>query len=260
MNMKAIEERFKNKVSQEIRLEKDGIHRYRVFTPFTFDDGDHLSIILRMKAGEWAFTDEGHTYMHLTYALNDADLYRGSRQKIIGRILTSFNVEDQDGELRLPVEGEEFGEALFTFVQALHKITDISFLSSERVRSTFLDDFRKLIEERIPQDRLKFDWTDPKVDPHEKYPIDCRINGMREPLFVFALLNDDRVRDATITLHHFERAQVSYRSLAVFEDQTDVNRKVLARFSDICDKQFSNLSGDNRNRIVDYIAKACKTG
>lgn len=255
MNTKIIEEDFQKKVTQKIRLAEDGLKRYRVFTPFMFEDGDHLSIVLAQEEEGWTLSDEGHTYMHLTYALEDADLYRGTRQKIISRVLSSFDIEDRDGELRLAIEDGQFGNALFSFVQALLKVTDVSFLSRERVRSTFVDDFKRFIQDVIPPERYEFDWADPERDPQAKYKVDCRINGMKHPLLVFALPNDDRVRDATITLHYFERSQILHRSLAIFEDQASVGRKVLARFSDVCDKQFSSLSSDNRDRITNYITK-----
>ena len=86
--------------------------------------------------------------------------------------------------------------------------------------------------------------------------VDCRINGMPKPLMVFALPSDDRVRDATISLHQFERWAIPHRSLAIFEDQEEVNRKVLARFSDMCEKQFSSLA--SKDRIVTYLADAIR--
>src|SRR5690606_16523868 len=128
------------------------------------------------------------------------------------------------------VPDERYGDALYSFVQALLRITDVSYLSRERVRSTFMEDFWNLMTEEVPDERRQFDWHDPSRDPDANYVVDCRINGMERPLFVFALPSDDRVRDATIALLQFELWGVRNRSLAIFEDQEQINRKVLARF------------------------------
>ena len=97
MTIDTIETDFRRKIGERVRLASEGVNRYRVFTPFLLEDGDHLAVVLRKEEGRWVLTDEGHTYMHLTYDLDEKDLQRGNRQKIISNALSVFSVEDRRG-------------------------------------------------------------------------------------------------------------------------------------------------------------------
>lgn len=122
MMLEAIEQDIQEKVCAKIRLVSEGVSRFRVFTPFLFDDGDHLSIILKQEGGRWFLSDEGHTCMHLTYDRDERDLQRDIRQQDITNTLSLFQIEDRDGELLVPITESRYGDALLFFVQSLHNI------------------------------------------------------------------------------------------------------------------------------------------
>lgn len=248
----SLEKELKSKVADQTKLRAEGLDRFRVLTPFVFDDGDHLAIVLKKEGEHWYLSDEGHTFMHLSYRLSDKDLKKGTRQKVIANILSSFNLTDRDGELLLPVPKADYGNALFTFTQALIKLSDITFLSRERVKSTFVEDFSRFFDTAVPAAKKSYNWFDVNHDQQGHYKVDCRIIGKTKPLFVFGVTNDAKAKDATINLLQFEKWGLDFSSLAIFEDQEQINTRALAKLTDVCEKQFSNLSG-NKDRIQKYL-------
>ena len=152
MSIKAIEKDFIEKVSEKIKLSAEGEERFRVLTPFQFEDGDQLVIVLKRVGDRWILSDEAHTYLHLTYDIDENLLQSGSHRKFILKALSMFDVEDIDGELMLDVSDGRYGEALYDFAQALLKITDVSYLSGERVQSTLkehIGNIHKRLEQKI---------------------------------------------------------------------------------------------------------------
>ena len=252
MSANTIQQNFINKVSAQVSLSADGKDRFRVLTPFQFEDGDELVIVLKKENERWLLSDESHTYRHLAYDIDEKLLYSGTRWKLISKALSMFEVENRSGELILDVSDEHYGEALYDFVQALLKITDVSYLSRERVQSTFMEDFYELLHEKVNSKRMAFQWHNSDHDPKANYKVDCLINGMPKPLFVYALANDNKTRDATISLHQFKKWGIPFSSVGIVKDEKATSQKVLARFRDVCDECFIDIKKSDEN-IKQYM-------
>ena len=121
MTKECIETEFRQKVAAEIRIAPEGVDRYRIFTPFQFDDGDRFSIVLKREKTQWLLSDEAHTYMQMSYDIDVDELYKGRRKALITKALTMFGVQDRNGELVIDVAKRDYGECLYSFVQALLK-------------------------------------------------------------------------------------------------------------------------------------------
>ena len=247
-----LERHFSDGVCGQVRIRGDGTDRFRVFAPFLFDDGDHLPIVLKRDHSRWVLSDEANTLMRLTYEIDESDLWKGTRGTIINAAISTFGIENRDGELIRGVTANGYGEAFFAFSQAILQIADVTYLSRDRVKSTFIDDFHRLLSDAAPPDRCDFDWHHPIHDPMAIYGVDCRISGGQSDLVVHALTGDAKTRDATIALHQFATWPITIRSVAIFEDQEKIGRDVLARFSDVSGTQFSSI-GPNRQRIHDLV-------
>lgn len=258
MDINDIEKQFKEKVCKEIEIMQEGIDRYFISTPFTFEDGDSLVIVFKKEKQNWILTDEGHTFMHISYFMDiDVLIEDGKRKEIVDGVLSMYSVKNRDGELMIEIPNAEYGDALFSFVEALIKITDTTYLSRERVESTFLEDFKKVISNSAPPESVTFDWYD-NTDIQKTYRVDCRIETKKQPVFIFALDSDKKILRATITLQHFKLRKMEFEAIGIFESQEEIgDRKSIATFSDVVDKQFSTIEG-KEDDIRQYVAKLIK--
>jgi hypothetical protein len=204
MEIKTIEKEFKSKVCNEVRLLQEGVDRFRIFTPFLFDDGDALAIVLRKTENEWFLTDEGHTFMHLSYEIDIDSLDKGTRARIISTTLNNFGIQERGGVIFASVTEENMGNVFYSYVQALIKITDVSYLTRERVRSTFWEDFRNFITQKVPAKGSHLTIMTACMTPRE-VPVDCRINKLDKPLYIFAINSDDKCNISTINLLQYEK-------------------------------------------------------
>lgn len=243
---------LKSKICNSVEMIEEGNERFRIFTPFGFEDGDSFSIVLKKVGNKFILSDEGNTLMHLSYEMDIDGIGKGTRSKIINDICEYYNLKKKKGVFIKDVDVSNAGNALFDFIQALIKVSDLTYLSRERVKSTFYEDFKTLLSDNIEHQRLSFDYNVNNFDSDGKYPVDCVVNSLDVPLFIFAINGDDKCRDVTISLLQYEKWGIKHNAIAIFEDQEEISRRVLARLSDVTDKQFSSIPS-NKDRIVKYL-------
>lgn len=246
---------FRDKVCEAITVKQQGVGRLVIESPFTFEDGDSYVIVLLKRRDSWIFTDEAHTLMHLSYWIEDIDdLTSGNRHDILERTLAShFMNLSERGEIEMMIKNNDFGNSLFTYIQGITNIMDLTYLTREVVKSTFLDDFDRFMKENVSPESLMISWNQPEIDKEGKYLIPYYVKSPGTPLFVFPIDNENRMKDANITLFFFKIKHFRNRSVIVFENIEDLNKRPLARLMDAGDKLFSNFEG-NKEDIKEYIS------
>lgn len=132
MSERRLEREFRREVGEEVELLAEGTDRFRVFTPFWFDDSDGFVVVLRRDEGRWFLTDEGNTFFHLSDEFEESALRRGGGYRVVAAALTRFGVEDRDGELRLEVPEDRPAEALRSFVGAIGRVAEVAGRSWSR--------------------------------------------------------------------------------------------------------------------------------
>lgn len=93
----------------------------------------------------------------------------------------------------------------------------------------------------LDADRIQRDYVYPDMENAQDYPVDYRIEGKADPLFLFGIPGRDKARLATIVLERLLRAQARFDSLLVFADQGAIPRADLARLSNAGGEMVASL-------------------
>jgi hypothetical protein len=250
-----IESAIKKKLGEGIEVEKEHEGLFRVDTPFGFDDGDSYLIFVEKKIDGYVISDRGHTLMHMSYWTDSDRLFEGRRGRIFNDILSRFGLQNDGGAIKLITSEEKIGESVYSYIQALDKITDMEYLDREQIRSLFIEDVVSYVLDRLSIYNPIENWFDRRSDPEGNYRAHVALQGRDRLVLVYALASDNSTRDATIFLYHLAKTDVKFKSVGIFRDQVAINGRVLARFTDICDRHFSSFSTENKERFVGYVSE-----
>ena len=232
------------RLCEDVRIEPRPDGALMLRTRFQFPDGDRFPIHLsEAPAGGFRLSDRGHTLMHLSYEHDIDSFLDGTRGMLLERIMgeSGLQWDGGGGAFCLDAAPERLPEAVFRFGQALTRVYDLTFLSRSNVGSTFYDDLADLLSHVVDEDKIQRDY-EPAVPNARAYPVDYRIEGKGDvPLFLYGVPNRDKARLTTIMLSYFHRQELSFESILVFENQTEIPRLDLARLSDVGGDMISSL-------------------
>ena len=226
-------------------------------TPFTFPDGDHYPVYLsETPAGGVMLSDRGHTLMHISYEHDVDTFYDGARAALREQIVRESGIEENDGTFTIETAPDRVADALFGFGQALTKIYDLTFLSRERVASTFYEDLRTLLFAMVGEEKIDIDYIPPEIPNGNDYPVDYRLEGREgTPVFLYGVPNRDKARLTTIMLSHFLLHGLSFESVIVFADQQEIPRLDLARLTNVAGTAVASLEAeDDLHRKIARLA------
>lgn len=230
----------------EVRLKSKNSNLLLVETPFYFSDGDPYQIYIKeMPGGVLRLSDMGHTMMHLSYE-NDVTAFReGTRGNLFNQIKSETFLQEDNGEFFIDTQIENLGYNIFRLGQALTKINDLTFLNRARAESTFYEDLQKQLTKIIPEEKIKKDYLYEQMENSNDYPIDYRIEGIHDQLFLFGVPNRDKARLTTIVLERLLRQNAVFDSLIIFSDQSLIPSKDLARLTNVGGEMIASLDAES---------------
>ena len=242
----ALNKLLRERLCEEVAVERRPDGALMVRTPFEFPDGDRYPIHLsEVTSGGIRLSDRGHTLMHISYEHEVDSFLDGTRGLLLERIMGESGLQWDGGAFCLDTTPEHLPDAVFRFGQALTRVYDLTVLSRSNVGSTFYDDLADILSNLVDETKIHKDYL-PDVPNQRAYPVDYCIDGKDGfPVFLYGVPNRDKAKLTTIMLSYFHLHDLRFESIIVFKNQGEIPRMDLARLSDVGGEMISSLESGN---------------
>ena len=193
--------------------------------------------------------------MHVSYEHDVELFYEGARASLREQIVRESGIEEDQGIFSIETPPDQGAGALFRFGQALTKIHDLTFLSRERVASTFYEDLRGLVFTILDEEVVETDYIPPDVQTPTTIRSTTDSREGREVGVPVRHPGRDKARLTTIMLSHFLLHRVPFESVIVFADQQEIPRLDLARLTNVAGTAVASLEAeDDLRRKIERLA------
>ena len=222
--------------------------KHQVIAPIYHEDGDMLDIYLKSSSlggGYVRICDYGLALMRLSYTF---DLNTGTKREILNSILKNSDVEEDDGNLYIDVQINYLFEGIMQFAGCVQKVCNMRYWSREVVRSAFYDDLGSHVA-----DSYKDFVPKPKLTPLPSLDltVDWTLSLDRRSFYLFGVRGNDKANLVSISLLEFKLARLSYVSVVVHEDMSELGTREQTILTRNADKQYPNLDDFRESGVQD---------
>jgi len=229
---------------------------YQLFLPYYHSDGDMIDIFIQFLSDSITLTDFWQTLMRLSYY---TDLTANGRKKVFDSILATYNVNcDDEGRIFINFKEKiELFPSVMEMIAVITKVSDISYLKTERVKSLFYEEFEDFVMTDLKNSisgkvDIKKDFS-PAIDEKKSYQTPFAIlKEDRDPLLLFPVLNSDKCKEAAMALLFYQTKNFKNNSITIFNDMSEISAKDAWKLMDLSDRPFSVYDSDNKGKILSY--------
>ncbi len=246
---------IRNQIAESVSLSELDDGRIGISLPLAYDDGDHFACYAIRDGSTWVLRDECDLVTRASY--RDVNLLARGYVDRVRKIAEFYGAKAaRDGNLEIPVRDNDFGSAVFSFAQTFLALQELAKTKPERQQAEPGVRFQKMVEAileaKLPDGIVTPNWHDKDLDPHGVYGVDCYVKTSRTPWFVFSPSTPHHCLKAAITIQHYKRENVGFRSLAVCKDEKDLpagSRIPLHDVADVWLPEFAN--GEPLEKLID---------
>lgn len=207
---------------------------YVLRTPFRRADGDAVAIYLRRgEDGTYRLEDDGQTIAYLEE--RGVDFESETRSEILADLLKEYDAYLDDDESIIHTDYMPESSAPWAATQfsaLLLRVMDMTFLASNRVRSTFRDDLIALVERQF-QNIANIELNVPLQDTMKDYVVDIIVRSPDgRSLAIYAATSEVKALEALLFTREYREQQVAtVRAMLVMETAKprDINTRTLSR-------------------------------
>lgn len=231
-------ETLKAQLGSKIALDRIDEHTFQLYAPLFHEDGDMYSIYLDVDSstGKIKLRDFGNTLMRLAYTFN---IDTPNKEDILNNIVHNNLGTLDNGEIIVECSECEIIDSILRYSTLVSKVSNMDILQRKVVNSLFYDYLNSYIAETFQE----FNPTQ-QVFPlknREDLVVDWRLSRNNKQIYLFGVKDNSKAKDVTICCLEFQKANVPFTSVVVYEDMDTISKKERSRLINTSDKQYTSL-------------------